>query len=40
VKLFREATNAGRSLIVVTNDSRLIHLADRVIFLKFTAANA
>ena len=37
VKLFRDATNAGRSLIVVTNDSRLIHSADRVLSLNFTA---
>jgi alpha-D-ribose 1-methylphosphonate 5-triphosphate synthase subunit PhnL len=40
VKLFREAKNAGRSLIVVTNDSRLTHLADHVIFLNFAGTDA
>ena len=39
VKLFRDATNVGRSLIVVTNDSRLIHPADRVISLRFASAD-
>ena len=40
VKLFRDATKAGRSLVVVTNDTRLTRLADRVISLNFTATNA
>ena len=40
VKLFKDATDAGRSLIVVSNDSRLTHLSDRVITLDFAATNA
>lgn len=39
VKLFRDAANIGRALIVVTNDSRLTRLADRVISLSFRAAD-
>jgi putative ABC transport system ATP-binding protein len=35
VKLLRNATNAGRSLLVVSNDPRLTSFADRVIFLTF-----
>ena len=38
VGLFKDATYSGRSLIVVTNDSRLTPLADRVISLNFVAA--
>lgn len=40
VKLFKDATYAGRSLIVVTNDSRLTPLADRVISLNFVATES
>jgi putative ABC transport system ATP-binding protein len=36
VKLFRETTKAGRSLIVVSNDPRLNNFADRVIVLSAT----
>ncbi len=39
VKLFSDAANAGRSLIVVSNDPRLTQFADRVIFLDFTATD-
>jgi len=40
VKLLKEATNAGRSLIVVSNDSRITNYADRVIHLSFTDPDA
>jgi len=35
VELFKEALKAGRSLVVVSNDSRLTHLADRIIHVAF-----
>ncbi len=40
VKLLKDAKDAGRTLVVVSNDSRLTNSADRVIALNFTSSDA